>query len=203
MCPLPPEPHFCLSPHPIPPGCHRALTLGTLHHTSDSHWLSILHMVMYMYFYSTLALLGPLFGWILNDSWWILFFNLQLLQCNFLKFICCFFIFIQFKKFSGFIYLFFLPRSILVPWPGIEPAFPAVGTGVLTAGPSGKSHRWPIDFWREIHFSIASSTVGWEKSKQGFVGVLFEPSWRVYFQSQLLLYLSSSTNSLSITEVCR
>ena len=30
------------------PGCHRAPALGSLHHTSHSHWLSILHMVMYM-----------------------------------------------------------------------------------------------------------------------------------------------------------
>ena len=35
-------------PHPTPPGCHRALTLGSLCHASNSHLLSILHMIMYM-----------------------------------------------------------------------------------------------------------------------------------------------------------
>ena len=29
MCPLQPEHHFHLPPHPIPPGSHRALALGT------------------------------------------------------------------------------------------------------------------------------------------------------------------------------
>ena len=42
-----------LTPTPTPspatnlPGCHRALALGALHHSSLTHWLSILHMVMY------------------------------------------------------------------------------------------------------------------------------------------------------------
>ena len=38
-----------LPPHPIPLGCHRALALGFLHHTSNTHWLSILYIVMYMF----------------------------------------------------------------------------------------------------------------------------------------------------------
>ena len=33
----------------ISPGCHRAPALGALHHTSNSHWLSILDMVMYIF----------------------------------------------------------------------------------------------------------------------------------------------------------
>ena len=37
-----------LSP-PIPRGCHTAPALSSLHHTSNSHWLCILHMVMYMF----------------------------------------------------------------------------------------------------------------------------------------------------------
>ena len=41
----PPTP---LPPHPIPPGCHTALALGALLHTSNSHWLFILHMAIYM-----------------------------------------------------------------------------------------------------------------------------------------------------------
>ena len=35
-----------LPPHPIHLGCHRALALGSLRHTANSHWLSVLHMAM-------------------------------------------------------------------------------------------------------------------------------------------------------------
>ena len=35
-----------LPPHLTPPGCHRALALGSLHHTANSHWLSILYMAV-------------------------------------------------------------------------------------------------------------------------------------------------------------
>ena len=38
-----------LPPHPIPLGCPRALTLGSLLHASNLHWSSVLHMVMYMF----------------------------------------------------------------------------------------------------------------------------------------------------------
>ena len=34
--------------------CHRALALGSLCHTANSHWLSILHLVMYMFQYYSL-----------------------------------------------------------------------------------------------------------------------------------------------------
>ena len=40
--------HTCIlsiPPHSLPPGCHRALVLGALCHTSNSYWSSILHMV--------------------------------------------------------------------------------------------------------------------------------------------------------------
>ena len=39
--------HF--PPHPAPLCCHRALALGFLRHTSNTHWLSILFIVMYMF----------------------------------------------------------------------------------------------------------------------------------------------------------
>ena len=40
-------------PPPIPLDCHRASGLSSLHHTANSHWISILHMVMCMFqFYS-------------------------------------------------------------------------------------------------------------------------------------------------------
>ena len=47
------------APHPLtplhdpqrlsPPGCHRALALGARLHASNSHWSSILHVVVYMF----------------------------------------------------------------------------------------------------------------------------------------------------------
>ena len=46
VCPLPFEFPLHLPPYPTPLGCHRALDLSSLQHTGDSHWLSILHMVI-------------------------------------------------------------------------------------------------------------------------------------------------------------
>ena len=48
-CPLHPEHLSHLPAHLIPPGCHRAPAVCALHHTWNSHWLSILHMVMHMF----------------------------------------------------------------------------------------------------------------------------------------------------------
>ena len=47
--PLPLKSPSLLPLHHTPLGCHRALGLSSLHGTANSHWLSILHMVMYMY----------------------------------------------------------------------------------------------------------------------------------------------------------
>ena len=58
ICPLPLEHPSYLPPHPTPLGCHRALP-----HTPNSHWLSVLHMVMYIQCYSLISshpLLTPL-----------------------------------------------------------------------------------------------------------------------------------------------
>ena len=49
MCPLPFEPPSYLPPHPTLLGCQGALGLTSLYHAAKSHWLSILHMVMYMF----------------------------------------------------------------------------------------------------------------------------------------------------------
>ena len=38
-----------LPPHPIPLACPRAPALSTLLHTSNLHWPSVLHMVMFMF----------------------------------------------------------------------------------------------------------------------------------------------------------
>ena len=45
----PSKPLSYLYPHPTSLGCHRALALGSLHHTADSHWLSILHLVSQLF----------------------------------------------------------------------------------------------------------------------------------------------------------
>ena len=47
VCPIPLEPPSHLPPHPTPLGCHRALGLSSLHHTANSHRLSILNVAMY------------------------------------------------------------------------------------------------------------------------------------------------------------
>ena len=64
LCPPILEPSSHLLPYPTPLGCHRAPALGSLHHTANSHWLSILHMVMCMFpccsLNSSLPLLPPL-----------------------------------------------------------------------------------------------------------------------------------------------
>ena len=57
---LHPERPLCLPLHPIPPGCHRALALGALHHTSNSHWLSVLPMVVHMFQCNSLKSSHPL-----------------------------------------------------------------------------------------------------------------------------------------------
>jgi len=53
-----------LPTHPTPLGCHRALALGSLCYTLNFHWLSILHMVIYMFqcysLISSCPLLPPL-----------------------------------------------------------------------------------------------------------------------------------------------
>jgi len=49
VCPPDPEPTSHFFPHPIPLGCPRALALGALFHTSNLHWPSVLHMIVYMF----------------------------------------------------------------------------------------------------------------------------------------------------------
>ena len=48
LCPLPLEPPSHLPPHPTPLGRPRAPGLSSLPHNANSHWLSTLHMVMYV-----------------------------------------------------------------------------------------------------------------------------------------------------------
>ena len=54
------------TPHLIPPGCHRAPALGALHHVSNSHWLSVVHMVAFMFQYYSLKSSHPL---LLPNEW--------------------------------------------------------------------------------------------------------------------------------------
>ena len=62
-CPLPLKPPSHLPPHSTPLGCHKApawgSALGSLHHIANSHWLSTLHMVMYMFEYYSLKSSQP------------------------------------------------------------------------------------------------------------------------------------------------
>ena len=44
-----PEPSSHLPPHPIPLGCPSAPALRALSHTSNLDWLSVSHMVIYMF----------------------------------------------------------------------------------------------------------------------------------------------------------
>ena len=44
-----PKPASYLPPHPILLGCPRALALSAWLHTSNLHWSSILHMVIYIF----------------------------------------------------------------------------------------------------------------------------------------------------------
>ena len=60
MCPLYLEPPSHLPAHPIPPGCQRALALGALTGTSHLHWLSVLHMVTWMFQWRSLKSCYPL-----------------------------------------------------------------------------------------------------------------------------------------------
>ena len=60
MCPLPLEPPSHLSPHPTALACLRALGLSWLNHTENSHWLSVLHMVICMFSCYPLNLSHPL-----------------------------------------------------------------------------------------------------------------------------------------------
>ena len=49
MCLFPPKAPSHLPPHSTLPSYHGAPALCALYHTSNSHWLSLLHMVMYMF----------------------------------------------------------------------------------------------------------------------------------------------------------
>ena len=49
MCPLPLTPPSHLPPHAAPLGCHRAPALSSLSRRANSHWLSVLPTVMYMF----------------------------------------------------------------------------------------------------------------------------------------------------------
>ena len=54
-----PEPLSHLLPHPIPPGCPRAPALSALLHTTNLHWWSSSHIVIYMFQCYSLILSHP------------------------------------------------------------------------------------------------------------------------------------------------
>ena len=61
ICLLPLEPPSHRPPHPTPLCYHRASAWGSLHHTANCHWLSVLHIVMYMFQCYSLPSPHPLF----------------------------------------------------------------------------------------------------------------------------------------------
>ena len=59
LCLLPPEPRPSLLPfHLSPLVCHRAQTVCSLCHTPNSHWVSILHMIMHIYSNANLRMIA-------------------------------------------------------------------------------------------------------------------------------------------------
>ena len=58
ICPITLEPPFHLPVHPM--ALHCQPRLSSLHHTANSHWLAILHMVMYRFQCYSLSLPHPL-----------------------------------------------------------------------------------------------------------------------------------------------
>ena len=57
------------SPYPTPPGCHRALALGALLHTSNLRWLSIL-ICMFQSYAVTENPKEPPFLYVFESAWW-------------------------------------------------------------------------------------------------------------------------------------
>ena len=72
ICLLPLESTSHLLPHSIHLGCHRAPDLSSLNHTVNSHWLTILHILVYMFpcysFHSSHTPLPPAIHKI-NSKW--------------------------------------------------------------------------------------------------------------------------------------
>ena len=48
-----------IPPHSTPPGCHRALALGALLHTSNSHWLPVSPVIRYVFLFSQIIPPSP------------------------------------------------------------------------------------------------------------------------------------------------
>ena len=60
ICPLPLEPPSHFPPHPNPSRLSQSTALSSLLHTAKSHWLSLLHTVMYMFQCCSLSSSHPL-----------------------------------------------------------------------------------------------------------------------------------------------
>ena len=118
ICSLPLEPSSHLPPHPIPLGCHRAPGLSSPHHTANSHWLSILRGVMYMFQCYSLSLFHPLLPPLCPQ---VFSLCLHLCSCPANRFISV--IFLGFVYTHGFIqwfcwfwFCFFVPERLSAPW---------------------------------------------------------------------------------------
>jgi len=119
---LNPPPTFF--PHPIPLGCPRALALGALFHTSNLHWPSVLHMIVYMFQCKSLSRVQlfvtpwtvahqapPFMGFSKQEYW------------------------------SGLPF----PSPGDLPNPGIEPRSPTLQADTLNSEPPGKLSKLPYD----------------------------------------------------------
>ena len=163
LCPLPPEPPSHLPPHPIPPGCHRAPALGSLHHTSYSHWLSGLPMVIYIYVSKLFSQIIPPFPspsglfWVQKSVLCFCFFccpACRITCATFLdstyvhQYTTLVFLFLTYSLCvtgSGFTHLIRTDvatscgRRNFIPWPAIKARPQQWKEWGLTIGPSGNS----------------------------------------------------------------
>ena len=106
-------------PHPIPLRLSHNTDLNSLHHMSNSHWLSVLHMVMYLFPCALLCLVAQSYLTLCHP-----------MDCRHL----CLWGFSRQEYFSGLPCP--LPRDL--PNPGIKPRSPTLQADSLLSEPPGK-----------------------------------------------------------------
>ena len=161
-CLLPIEPLSYLLPHSTPLGCHRAPDLRSLCRTANFHWLSNLHMMMYVFQCYTLHSSHPLLP--LGPQVSSLCLHLHCCLANrfistlFLDSTCCAVLCCS----TSYVQLFVTPWTIAcqtslsmefsreywsgwpfpppgdLPNPGMEPGFPTSQAGFLLSEPPEK-----------------------------------------------------------------
>ena len=99
-CPLPLKPPSHLPSPPTPLGCHRAPGLSSLHHRTNSRWLSVLHMVMCVFQCCPLDSSFPLLSPLCPQVWMLCFKTFHVANC----FLLLRYLLIQYQPFSFFLY---------------------------------------------------------------------------------------------------